>query len=145
MKKWLSMFVLLLAVFLGGCSSINDSLAYVNSATDYVTKVTEFANEAPSIAKQAVNDEKAREKLEAELQGLKQDIQAFNEVQPPEIASGVHKEIVKQNEKLAKEIDAYSQKIKEGTVHLEAFGNSELFRTMSEMNELLNKIQALTN
>jgi hypothetical protein len=145
MERWFSMLVLLLAFVLGGCSTINDSLAYVNSATGYVTKVSEFVNEAPSIAKQAVNNEQARETLETKLQGLREEIQAFNKLSPPEMASRVHEEIVKQNDKLQKEIDTYSQKLKEGTVQVEAFQSSELFQTLKEVSGLLNKIQALTN
>ena len=63
-----------------------NSIDYAQKATDYVNEISAFANDAPALAEKAVNDSEARKELEAKLSEIKQDIPAFNELTPPDVA-----------------------------------------------------------
>ncbi len=63
----------------------------------------------------------ARKELEAKLSEIKQDIPAFNELTPPDVAKDLHQQIVGYNEKLNTLIDTAMTKIEEGKVNVEEF------------------------
>ena len=102
------LFVCIVLIGLMGCSIVEEgrsSLDYAQKATDYVNEVSAFANEAPALAEKAINDGEARKELEAKLNEIKQDIPAFNELTPPDVAKDLHEQIVGYNEKLSALID----------------------------------------
>ncbi|GAB6428849.1 DUF6376 family protein [Bacillus luti] len=116
---------------------------YAQKATDYVNEVSAFANEAPALAEKAINDGEARKELEAKLNEIKQDIPAFNELTPPDVAKDLHEQIVGYNEKLSALIDTSMKKIEEGKMDVEQFKNSELMQTIDQVRDLKDKIQNL--
>lgn len=118
----------IVSIGLMGCSLVEEgknSLDYAQKATDYVNEISAFANDAPALAEKAVNDSEARKQLETKLSEIKQDIPAFNELTPPDVAKGLHQQIVGYNEKLNTLIDTAMTKIEEGKVDVEQFKNSE--------------------
>ncbi|PEN76160.1 hypothetical protein CN539_08605 [Bacillus toyonensis] len=146
MKIKSTLLVLIVSIGLIGCSIVEEgknSLDYAQKATDYVNEISAFANEAPALAEKAVNDKEARKELEAKLNEIKQDIPAFNELTPPDVAKDLHQQIVGYNEKLNTLIDTSMKKVEEGKIDVEQFKNSELMQTMDQVRDLKNKIQNL--
>jgi len=146
MKIKSTLLVLIVSIGLIGCSIVEEgknSLDYAQKATDYVNEISAFANEAPALAEKAVNDKEARKELEAKLNEIKQDIPAFNELTPPDVAKDLHQQIVGYNEKLNTLIDTSMKKVEEGKTDVEQFKNSELMQTMDQVRDLKDKIQNL--
>ncbi|MEK3889210.1 DUF6376 family protein [Bacillus sp. FSL K6-3431] len=146
MKKIIAVFGLLSMLILSGCSllgEVNNSLDYVNEVTDYINTAKSFANEVPPLAQDAVTDTEARENLENELQAMKEEIQTFNEMEPPSIAADIHENIVSSNKKLEEGIDLYLTNIENGTFDPEFLENSEIMKTISEITDLMNQIEDL--
>ncbi|SLJ99667.1 DUF6376 family protein [Bacillus toyonensis] len=146
MKIKSTLLVLIVSIGLIGCSIVEEgknSLDYAQKATDYVNEISAFANEAPALAEKAVNDKEARKELEAKLNEIKEDIPAFNELTPPDVAKDLHQQIVGYNEKLNTLIDTSMKKVEEGKIDVEQFKNSELMQTMDQVRDLKDKIQNL--
>ncbi|PEX82120.1 DUF6376 family protein [Bacillus cereus] len=146
MKIKFILLVFIVSIGLMGCSVVEEgknSLNYAQKATDYVNEISAFANEAPALAEQAVNDKEARKELETKLNEIKQDIPAFNELTPPDVAKDLHQQIVGYNEKLNTLIDTSMKKIEEGKIDVEQFKNSELMQTLNQVRDLKDKIQNL--
>ena len=91
MKIKSTLVVFIVTIGLMGCSLVEqgkNSIDYAQKATDYINEISAFANDAPALAEKAVNDSEARKELEAKLSEIKQDIPAFNELTPPDVAKG---------------------------------------------------------
>lgn len=137
---------IVVSIGLMGCSLVEEgknSIDYAQKATDYVNEISAFANEAPALAEKAVNNGEARKELETKLTEIKQDIPAFNELTPPDVAKDLHQQIVGYNEKLNTLIDTSMQKIEEGKMNVEQFKNSELMQTIEQVQDLKEKVQNL--
>lgn len=140
------LLVFIVSIGLMGCSIVEEgknSIDYAQKATDYVNEISAFANDAPALAEKAVNDSEARKELETKLSEIKQDIPAFNELTPPDVAKDLHQQIVGYNEKLNALIDTAMTKIEEGKVDVEQFKNSELMQTVDQVRDLKDKVQNL--
>jgi PBP1b-binding outer membrane lipoprotein LpoB len=146
MKKNVLVLAAVIAMFLSGCSLLNDAkdtLTYVNDAKNYLDKATAFANDAPSIAQQAVSDRQATAELKTMLQNMKQEIQAFNKLQAPDVAADLHQQIVDQNNKLVAGIDLYLKNMKNGLLDPSVLENTEIFQSVQEINGILDQIKQL--
>ncbi|WP_242241593.1 DUF6376 family protein [Bacillus cereus group sp. BfR-BA-01309] len=140
------LLVCIVSIGLMGCSLVEqgkNSIDYAQKATDYVNEISAFASDAPALAEKAVNDSEARKELETKLNEIKQDIPAFNELTPPDVAKDLHQQIVGYNEKLNTLIDTAMTKVEEGKVDVEQFKNSELMQTIDQVRELKDKVQNL--
>ena len=140
------LLVFIVSIGLMGCSIVEEgknSIDYAQKATDYVNEISAFANEAPALAEKAINDGTARKELETKLNEIKQDIPAFNELTPPDVAKDLHQQIVGYNEKLNSLIDTSMKKIEEGKMDVEQFKNSELMQTIDQVRDLKEKVQNL--
>lgn len=140
------LLVYIVSIGLMGCSIVEEgknSIDYAQKATGYVNEISAFANDAPALAEKAVNDSEARKELETKLSEIKQDIPAFNELTPPDVAKDLHQQIVGYNEKLNTLIDTAMTKIEEGKVDVEQFKNSELMQTVDQVRDLKDKVQNL--
>ncbi|MGH0595046.1 MULTISPECIES: DUF6376 family protein [Bacillus] len=140
------LLVFIVSIGLMGCSLVEqgkNSVDYAQKATDYVNEISAFANDAPALAEKAVNDSEARKELETKLNEIKQDIPAFNELTPPDVAKDLHQQIVGYNEKLNTLIDTAMTKVGAGKVDVEQFKNSELMQTIDQVRDLKEKVQNL--
>ncbi|WP_409304380.1 DUF6376 family protein [Peribacillus sp. SCS-155] len=145
-KARLTISVLLLTILLSGCSflgEVNNTLQYANQATDYIDKTQRFADEIPQLAQNAVNNVEARQDLEAELQAMKAEIQKFNGVEVPDMASDIHNQIESYNQKLEEGINIYLKNIKDGVFDPAVLENSGIMTTVNEITNLLNQIEKL--
>lgn len=146
MKIKLLVLSAFITFLLSGCSMLNDakdSLTYVNDVKVYLDKATAFANDAPSIAQQAVGDKQAAAELKKMLQDMKQEINAFNKLQAPDVAVDLHQQLVDQNNKLVAGIDLYLSNMKNGLLDASVLENTELFQSVQEITNILNQIKQL--
>jgi hypothetical protein len=146
MKKGFMILSTILLVLLSGCSLLNDAkntITYINEATDFLGKATTFANEAPPLAQQAISDQQAAKELENMLQNMKQDIEAFNELQAPDVAANLHQQLVDQNNVISKGIDTYLNNFKDGKLDPAVLENTEIFQTVQELSNIIDQIKQL--
>ncbi|REJ09270.1 DUF6376 family protein [Halobacillus trueperi] len=143
MKK-AALTVLLSASLLGGCGlidGVNNTLAYVNEATEYANEANTFSEEAPPLAERAITDPQAAQELETKLEGMKEDIEEFNELDAPEVASDLHQQVVDQNNRALEGIEVYLSNMENGQLDPSVLENTEVFRTLNELTSLLEQIQ----
>lgn len=148
MKKWV-MIVLagaLLLVSLSGCNLVNEAkntITYIDQAIGFINTATDFANDAPPLAERAVNDTQAAQDLETMLLDMKQEIEEFNSLQPPEVAADLHQQIVDKNTVVLNGINLYLDSIKDGKLDPAILDNTELFQTINDMSDLIDQLQQL--
>lgn len=146
MKKWLVIYSTVSFLLLGGCSSlesVNNTLTYANEATDYANEAITFANEVPSLAEQAVSDQQAAKELETKLEEMKKDIEEFNELQSPDMAADLHQQMVEQNNKVLEGIDLYLNNMEGGKLDPAIAENTEMFKSIQEIGDILEQIKKL--
>ncbi|WP_449539712.1 DUF6376 family protein [Ferdinandcohnia sp. Marseille-Q9671] len=146
MKKRFLAFSLLGLLFLGACSvleDVNNTVTYVNEATDYVNEVSTFINDAPSLAEQAVTDEQARADLETQLTEMLEDMESFNSLEAPGIASDLHQQIVDYNQQAIEGINVYLENVENGQIDPALFENSELLINLQEITNTIDQIKQL--
>ncbi|OLQ55837.1 hypothetical protein BHT94_18555 [Bacillus licheniformis] len=130
----------------GGCGmldQVNDGLNYTSEATGYVEKVKTFAEDAPQLAEQAVHDSEAKEKLEEQLESIKQAAADFNELTPPDAAKEIHQTIQEHNETLQKSADDVLKQVEEGKVSLEEWEQSDLVQNTKQITDVMGQIEKL--
>lgn len=146
MKKLLIVFSASMLFLLGGCSFLNDAqdtITYINEATDYLTAATDFASDAPALAQQAISDIQAAEDLQNLLQQMQQTVEAFSEIQAPDIAAELHQQIIEQNSLIVAEIETYLNNFKDGLLDPAILENSELFQSVQDITSIIDQIQQL--
>ncbi|MFE7061601.1 DUF6376 family protein [Sutcliffiella sp. NPDC057660] len=145
MKKLLVIVAIISSVLLGGCSlleEVNNSLEYANKATEHINTWQDFGQEAPQMIQEAATNPETKQELEAELNALLEEIDEFNQTEPPAIAADLHQQIVEKNEALEEIInDAMAN----GELALEELQNSELITTINEITKLMNLVEDLGN
>jgi len=144
MKKIHFFLIIAVSLILSACSflgEVNNSIDYVNQATDHINKLNTFAEEAPQLIENAANDLEIKKELETKLVTLKQDIEDFIQINDvPSVAKEIHQELVAKNELLLDEINKVLQN---GNLALNKLENSEIFTTITELTNLLNRIENL--
>ena len=146
MKKLLIVLSASMLLLLGGCSFLNDAqdtITYVNEATDYLSAATDFANDAPALAQQAIGDIQAAEDLQNMLQEMQTTVEAFSELQAPDIAAELHQQIVEQNSAIITEIETYLNNFKDGLLDPAILENTELFQSVQDITSIIDQIQQL--
>ncbi|MDR6121099.1 hypothetical protein QFZ87_000696 [Bacillus sp. SLBN-46] len=144
MKKVHFFLIIAASLFLNACSflgEVNNSIEYVNQATDHINKLNTFAEEAPQLIEQAANDLAIQKELETKLVTLKQDIVAFININDvPTVAKDIHQELVVKNELL---LDEINEVLQNGHLALDQLESSQLFTTVNDVTNLLNRIKNL--
>lgn len=144
MKKLKILFIVAVFMLLSGCSllgEVNDSIDYVNTTTDHIATLNAFAEEAPQLIQDAITDPQVKQELEAQLVTLKQDIEEFISLSDiPTIAESIHQELVNKNEVLLSEIN---QVLQNGHLALDKLENSQLITTITDITNLMNRIENL--
>lgn len=133
-------------LLLGGCSFLNDAqdtISYINEATDYLSAATDFANEAPALAQQAISDIQAAEDLQNMLQQMQESVEAFSEIQAPDIAAELHQQIIEQNSVIVTEIETLLNNFKDGLLDPAILENTELFQSVQDITSIIDQIQQL--
>ncbi|MRH41352.1 hypothetical protein GH741_01535 [Aquibacillus halophilus] len=132
---------ILLIMVLSGCSflgEVNESIDYTEEATTHINNLSDFAENAPQMIEDAANDPAAREELASKLQTLKEEVEAFNLVDPPSIAKDIHESLVNKNEIL---LDEINKVLENGKLAVEQLENSEIVKTINEASDLLDRIK----
>jgi hypothetical protein len=144
MKKFLLLASLLF--LLSGCNLFNEAkntVTYINEATDFLATATSFANEAPILAQKAVSDTKAAQELETLLLEMKQEIETFNMLDAPEIATDLHQQLVDQNNLVMRGIDNYLEHFIDGKLDPTVIENTEIFKTVQDLSAIIEQIKQL--
>ena len=144
-KSWIAIFIAF-GLILGGCSLVeeaSDTVNYVSEATNYMNEVNDFVNEVPTIASEAVTDEQTLIEFETRLNDMKDAIQSFNDVQPPEIAVDLHQQILDYNQRAEEGIDLYLENIKDGKLDPTLLENTEVFQTFEDISNIVEDIKQL--
>lgn len=147
MKKLLATLVLPMAIFLTGCSTVEEvsnSLKYVTEATEYVNDVNQFANELPALAEAAITDVNSRIQLEELLTEMQSDIEEFNVLEAPAMLEDIHNQVVEHNMNLANGIELYLENIEEGTLSSELLSEIGLLEEVAVYTDLLSQIIELS-
>ncbi|KRU18011.1 DUF6376 family protein [Bacillus pumilus] len=151
MKKYAIAFLFSGTLVLSGCSSlldqVNDTTTYVTEANDYVTDIQQFTEDFPKLAEEAVKNAAKKAELTKQLESLKADIQAFNEVKAPQIAEDLHAQIIEKNKVLSEEIQTYLQQLKADNIDVVAMLEDQqgLIKQLQQSVNLLQDIEQLTN
>lgn len=151
MKKYAIAFLFSGTLVLSGCSSlldqVNDTTTYVTEANDYVTDIQQFTDDFPKLAEEAVKNAAKKAELTKQLESLKADIQAFNEVKAPQIAEDLHAQIIEKNKVLSEEIQTYLQQLKADNIDVAAMLEDQqgLIKQLQQSVNLLQDIEQLTN
>ncbi len=146
LKKLLGICTLAILLFLGGCSfleEVNNTVTYMDEATEYVNEVTVFVDEVPNLAEQAINDEQALADLKMKLEDMKTEIDAFNELQAPEMAADLHQQIMDQNNKAKDGIETLLNTVENGKLNPDMLKNSEMYQTFQEISDTIDQIKQL--
>ncbi|MGN1402485.1 MAG: DUF6376 family protein [Bacillus sp. (in: firmicutes)] len=145
-KGMMGVFSILTLVFVGGCSmmdEVNESLEYGDQAMEYIEHVQIFSEELPALAEEAIQNSTVEDTLEQELESMKEEITAFNELEAPAIAEKVHEEIESVNLQLSKEIDSLLAGIEAGIWEPEFLENSTIMETINQFTELQEGLEQL--
>ncbi|SFI86244.1 DUF6376 family protein [Thermoflavimicrobium dichotomicum] len=144
MKK---IFLVLFTAFvmLTGCSYSRPAgtVDYVKTSVRYINIVNHLANNVSDLAAKAASDVKSKAALEKELKEVKSELQKYNEIIPPDRAENIHQKMLKYNQTIEKDIDAYLNNIKNGKVDPKLFQTPALKQTIQEMTKLRDEIQRL--
>ena len=144
MKKFI-INILFVSVFfvLSGCSLLeetNDTLNYVTGATEYINELSNFAEETTGLVSEAANNPEAKAELESKLTSLEDSITAFNSINVPAIAEGLHENIQDINLQLLDTINNVSQN---GEVVVEQLQESQIFQIIENITNLMNQVEQL--
>ncbi|MBA4495080.1 DUF6376 family protein [Paenactinomyces guangxiensis] len=144
MKKSLLVLLSILFVFAAGCSVVEDvtnTIEYADEAAQYAQVITDFYNTAPSLVEQATTDPASRQELETKLKNVKQEIQDFNQLTPPENVQEYHDVIVGHNKQLETVIDTYLDNVKDGKIDPKLLENADLLQSIEDISKAVNDIQ----
>lgn len=145
MRKWLFVIPALLFTLVA-CSPIEDTkntLDYLNGASNYVNEASNFANEIPTMAEEAVTNPETVEELTSTLEDFQQQITVFNELDAPSLMEDLHNQIEEKNIQIQDAITQYETQIENGVLTLEAIENSELMKSVQDIQSIYQQIQEL--
>jgi hypothetical protein len=146
MKKWFTLVSACLVFILSGCSFLNsaqETLDYTKEATAYLEEASQFANEAPQLIEQAINNNDAAAELLSTLQQMKTDIEAFNNLNPPEVIVDLHTQIMEQNDIIMDQINIYLDGLTNGVLDPALLEANELLQPIQELTSMIDQIQKL--
>lgn len=146
MKKrsiWIIGLVLMFA--LSGCGLISDvtnTVDYIDEASEYINMMTAFSNEGPDLFNKAVQDPAAAQDLMNRLTQMRQEMQEFNNLTPPESVQELHQQVVDANVQMIGAIDAYEKGFQNGSLNPQQFiQNNELIQTIQGINKTLQELE----
>jgi Family of unknown function (DUF6376) len=141
MKKAIGFLLIPTLLLLAGCGIIEETKKTINYATEtttYINELSTFAEEAQTMANSGDAD---LADVETKLTELEKTITDFNSIEAPEIAEGIHKEILIQNEKLLDTIN----KIQSGELTIEDLSNTDFSQSINEITEFMDQIKNMEN
>ncbi len=145
MKIYVLTLVLLVSL-LSGCSAldnVNQSVNYVSSVTAYINDTSNLAQQLPDLTQQSLNDPQAREQLTQQLQNAQQQINTFNQLEPPAFAKELHQQLSGYSATLGTEVNSLIDQAQAGKLTAQSLNNSQIFQTIDQINGLLNQFQQL--
>jgi hypothetical protein len=142
-RKFLILLTVLSAMLLSACSlfeQADQSLKYADQATDHITILTDFAEQAPQMIKDAAADPDIKQQLEDRFLAIKTEIEQFNLIDAPSLARDLHEQLLEKNQVLLQEINRV---LADGHLALDQLQNSPIISTISDITNLMNRIENL--
>ncbi|RKL66570.1 hypothetical protein CR203_14885 [Salipaludibacillus neizhouensis] len=143
MKKIMFILFTFSIVILSGCSvleEVNSSLNYATESTDYINDLQTFGEEASSLVQDAATDPDKKTELEGKITDLEARIKEFNEMKAPSIATDLHETVVEKNDQILEGINTAKEN---GELSVEKLKDTEIFKTINEMTDLIDQIKQL--
>ncbi|MGJ9384326.1 DUF6376 family protein [Salipaludibacillus sp. CF4.18] len=143
MKKIMFILFTFSIVILSGCSvleEVNSSLNYATESTDYINDLQTFGEEASSLVQDAATDPDKKAELEGKITDLEARIKEFNEMEAPSIATDLHETVVEKNDQILEGINTAKEN---GELSVEKLKDTEIFKTINEMTDLIDQIKQL--
>lgn len=140
--------MLVAALFIiSGCSSERPSgtVEYIKTTVKHYNLVIHFMNNVDTLAAEAVEDPEAKKRLEKQITDLKEEIERFNSLIPPEVnnASDIHENLVKYNQTVSKGIDAFKNQVEKGNFDTKVIHTDEINQAVLEIKKLRDQAQNL--
>ncbi len=145
MKRYALVLVMLVSL-LSGCSAldqVNQSVSYVSNVTSYINSTSNLAQQLPDLTQQSLTNPEAREQLTQELQNAQQQINNFNQLEPPAFAKELHGQLASYSGTLQTEVNSLIDRAQAGQLTVQNLNNSQIFQTVDQINGLLNQFQEL--
>lgn len=134
MKKVMLGLLSLSLLLLSGCALLEEttnSLNYAEEATAYVNDLNNFLEKASTLE---------ADELRTELKNLQTTITDFIDIDPPAIAEDIHQELKSRSEQL---LDTTNNLMDQGEITVEQITDTELYRTIENIQSLQNQIEQL--
>ncbi|CAI6085480.1 DUF6376 family protein [Cohnella sp. JJ-181] len=143
MRKWMMLVLVLSTMTLSACSlfqEANNSLQYADQAKQHLNNLADFAEQAPQQIQDAATNPETKQELENQLTALKKEIEQFNLIDAPAIATDLHQQIVEKNQVL---LDEINQVLASGNLALDQLLNSPFISTINDITSFMNRIENL--
>lgn len=139
-------FIPVLLLLTAACSPIEDTkntLTYINGAEDYMNEMSQFTEDFPTMAEAALRDTQAAQELESYVQQIQQDIETFNKLESPAMMEELHSEILNHNENIQQGLKTFEQELENGTLNIEFIENSEVLKSVQDIQNIYEQIEQL--
>lgn len=147
MRKKYFLFSFVILFVLSGCSLISDvtnTVDYIDEASEYINSMSTFANDAQNLLNQASQSPEGAKELLNRLIQLRQEMEEFNQLTPPDSVRDIHQQVVDANNEMINAINAYEKGVQNGTVNMASFTqNDELIQAIQNINNSLQQLQDL--
>ncbi|PKR77226.1 hypothetical protein CEY16_10830 [Halalkalibacillus sediminis] len=138
------MTIILSFALLSGCGlldQVNDTVDYGKEVKGYTDKMSGYADElSPYLDKKSVNEEDLQH-LKGLMDEAETDIRAFNELEPPSVAEGIHGEIEHHNDQILEAIDEANRQMDSGQFDPSAFEEMELVKSIKKVQQYRDEIE----
>lgn len=143
MRKLMMLILVLSTLALSACSFFQEATAplnYADQAKEHFDNLADFAQEAPQKIQDAATNPETKQELTDRLTALKKEIEQFNLLDAPSIASDLHRQIVDKSQVL---LDEINQALAGGNLALDQLQNSPIISTISDITSFMNRIENL--
>ncbi|MCI2254922.1 coiled-coil domain-containing protein 22 [Domibacillus sp. PGB-M46] len=135
------------AILLSGCSLLdqaNDTLTYANDISGFLDETQQFASDIPALLENAASNPNLMEDAQEKLENMQQEIDQVQQMEAPVIAESVHEKLLDYSAQLESGLNEVNSKLENGTLDPAALlENTELLKTIQELQELRNNIEKL--
>lgn len=145
------MRLLLIAVsflLITGCGvidEVNQTVDYGKKTKDYVSTMAGYQDDVSNYMNKDQFTEQDLEDIKVMIDEIESEVKAFNEIEPPSVASGLHSEIERHNDQVLEAIDEAKRQMNQGQFDASAFEDLEIAKTLAELKSYRDKVDEYMN
>mgnify|MGYP006875675282 CR=1 FL=1 len=135
-------------VFIAGCGiidEVNQTVDYGKETKDYVGTMVGYQDDVSTYMNKDQLTEQDLQDIKGLIDEIEAEVKAFNEIEPPSVASGIHGEIESHNDQILEAIDEANRQMDQGEFNPEAFENLEIAKSLSELKSYKDQIDEIMN